>query len=147
MEYVLRKADKSDVDFLVGLRKLTMKKYLEEAGLPVTREAFLSSVLDEFDSAQIVMVGDRSAGLFKAKYDENIDEWYVVQIQVHPDYQNNKIASRLLTALIDKAKQTHSGVGLDVLKTNPAQRLYSRLGFVPVGEDTVQYDMKYKPGE
>ncbi len=49
--------------------------------------------------------------------------------------------------LIDKASATDSTVGLSVVKTNPAKHLYSRLGFVTVGENELEYLMQHKPNK
>ncbi|TOP99047.1 N-acetyltransferase, partial [Vibrio parahaemolyticus] len=87
----------------------------------------------------MIEVAGSSAGLFKAKFNEDSNEWYLVQIQIHPNYQNQNIASSLISMLIGKANLTGSSVGLSVLKTNPAKHLYSRLGFVMVGENELEY--------
>ncbi|EGR1275243.1 histone acetyltransferase [Vibrio parahaemolyticus] len=147
MEYSLRQAVDSDIDFLLNLRDITMGKYLKDCGMPRTKDAYLSRVLYEFEHAKIIEVEGSSAGLFKAKFNEGSNEWYLVQIQIHPNYQNQKIASSLISRLIDKANLTGSSVGLSVLKTNPAKHLYSRLGFVPVGENELEYLMQHKPNK
>ncbi|MFM2479145.1 GNAT family N-acetyltransferase [Celerinatantimonas sp. MCCC 1A17872] len=142
MNYALRQAQDSDLDFLIHLRKLTMTKYLKQVGMPVTQEAYLSRVLYEFEHAKIVTVDGQNAGLFKAKFDEQSHEWYLAQIQIHPDYQNRQIANGLISDLIDKAHASGVGVSLNVLKTNPAKRLYERLGFVAVSENQFEFHMK-----
>ncbi len=143
MEYSLRKAVDSDIDFLLNLRHITMGKYLKACGMPTTKEAYLNRIDYEFEQAKIIEVEGASMGLFKAKFNERSKQWYLVQIQIHPDYQNQKIASSLISGLIDKANASGSTVGLSVLKTNPAQHLYSRLGFVNVGENEFEYLMQY----
>jgi len=147
VEYSLRQAVDSDVDFLLNLRDITMGKYLKDCGMPRTKDAYLSRILYEFEHAKIIEVEDSSAGLFKAKFNEGSNEWYLVQIQIHPNYQNKKIASSLISMLIDKANLTGSTVGLSVLKTNPAKHLYSKLGFVTVGENELEYLMQHKPNK
>ncbi|WP_165312966.1 GNAT family N-acetyltransferase [Vibrio ziniensis] len=145
MEYSLRKAVESDVEFLVELRETTMGKYLREVGMPTGREAYLERVYYAFDQAEIIVINNSSAGLFKAQFNQDINEWYLVQVQLHPDFQNKGIANRLISQLMSKAKTTGSTVGLSVVKTNPAQRLYERLGFVRVGETDFEYLMQYTP--
>lgn len=147
MEYSLRKAVETDVDFLLELRETTMGQYLREVGMPTGREAYLERVLYAFDQAQIIVINDAPAGLFKAQFNPEINEWYLVQIQLHPDYQSKGIANRLISNLISKADATGSTVGLSVVKTNPAQRLYSRLGFERVGETDFEYLMQYTPAK
>ncbi|ENY5168585.1 TPA: GNAT family N-acetyltransferase [Vibrio parahaemolyticus] len=147
MEYSLRQAVDSDIDFLLNLRDITMGKYLKDCGMPITKDAYLSRILYEFEHAKIIEVAGSSAGLFKAKFNEDSNEWYLVQIQVHPNYQNQKIASSLISMLIGKASVTDSTVGLSVVKTNPAKHLYSRLGFETVGENEFEYLMQNKPNK
>ncbi|MFC3031238.1 GNAT family N-acetyltransferase [Pseudoalteromonas fenneropenaei] len=144
MKYSLRPAAQSDIEFLLNLRDITMGKYLKECGLPTTYDAYLSRVLYEFAHAQIIEVDGTAIGLFKAKFDHAHNEWHLVQIQIQPSYQNNKIASTLIAQIIDKANSTNSSIQLSVLKTNPAQHLYAKLGFVQVGESEAEYFMQYK---
>ncbi|EML0174127.1 GNAT family N-acetyltransferase [Vibrio parahaemolyticus] len=147
MEYSLRQAVDSDVDFLLNLRDITMGQYLKDCGMLRTKDAYLSRILYEFEHAKIIEVAGSSAGLFKAKFNEGSNEWYLVQIQIHPNYQNQNIASSLISMLIGKANLTGSSVGLSVLKANPAKHLYSMLGFVTVGENELEYLMQHKPNK
>ncbi|MGY2574456.1 GNAT family N-acetyltransferase [Vibrio sp. C8] len=147
MEFSLRKAVKTDVEFLIELRETTMGQYLREVGMPVGREAYLERVHYAFDQAEIIIINDVPSGLFKAQFNPEINEWYLVQIQLHPDYQGKGIAHRLISTLINKADSSGSTVGLSVIKTNPAQRLYSRLGFERVGETEFEYLMQYTPAK
>ncbi|WP_182035366.1 GNAT family N-acetyltransferase [Vibrio diabolicus] len=147
MEYSLRQALDSDIDFLINLRDITMGKYLKDCVMSITKDAYLSRILYEFEHAKIIEVVGSSAGLFKAKFNEDFNEWYLAQIQIHPNYQNQNIASSLISMLIDKASATDSTVGLSVVKTNPAKHLYSRLGFEIVGENEFEYLMQHKPNK
>ncbi|WP_395355576.1 GNAT family N-acetyltransferase [Vibrio sp. D3] len=145
MEISLRQALDSDIDFLLNLRDITMGQYLKDCGMPITKDAYLSRILYEFKHAKIIEVDGSSAGLFKAKFNEESNEWYLVQI--HQNYQNQKIASSLISMLIGKANVTNSAVGLSVVKTNPAKHLYSRLGFETVSENEFEYLMQQKPNK
>lgn len=142
MEYCLRKAQQSDLEFLLDLREATMGGYIRQLGMSTSKEAYLSRIYYEFEAAQIVEVDGIAAGLFKAKYTPENNEWYLVQIQIHSNYQNNQLASRLITALIERADATQAHIGLSVLKNNPAQHLYLRLGFVQIDENDHEYIMQ-----
>ncbi|MDG3088210.1 N-acetyltransferase [Vibrio hannami] len=120
-----------------------MISYLKDAGWPTDPNAIHERVMLDFNYAHIVEVGGVSAGLFKFKYLEELNQWYVVQIQIHSDFQGRKIGSRLLLELIAKAKENGASVALGVLKTNPAQNLYYRLGFEKVGETDAEYNLEY----
>lgn len=116
MDFSLRKAGTDDIEFLVSLRDITMKEHLSAMAMPTTREAYLERVMNNFADAQIVEVEGQRAGLFKSTYLADRNLWYVVQIQIHPDYQNGHIGRRLLNQLIDKARKQGASVGLSVLK-------------------------------
>ncbi|MBY8038435.1 GNAT family N-acetyltransferase [Vibrio fluvialis] len=141
MDFSLRQATPNDMEFLLTLRDVTMRHYLEQVGAPTSREAFLQRIHYHFDDAKIVLIDDQLAGLFKATFLPDRNQWYLVQIQVHPDFQNARIGSRLIAALIEQAKTEGASVGLSVLKSNPAQHLYARLGFQCTGESEFEYDM------
>lgn len=143
MQFTLRKATEADIDFLLQLRDLTMRQYLEEMGAPTSAEEFVARVQYHFDDAKIIEINGKSAGLFKASFLPEQNQWYLVQIQIHPDYQGQNIGGTLIKQLIEKANTQGASVALSVLKTNPAKGLYDRLGFVQVGETEFEYEMEY----
>ncbi|EXJ24874.1 putative acetyltransferase, partial [Vibrio parahaemolyticus VPTS-2009] len=49
--------------------------------MPRTKDVYLSRILYEFEHAKIIEVKGSSAGLFKSKFNEGSNEWYLVQIQ------------------------------------------------------------------
>jgi [ribosomal protein S18]-alanine N-acetyltransferase len=63
-----------------------------------------------------------------------MDEAHITTIGVHPDYRRHGIGERLLTALLEEARER--GVRratLEVRETNRgAQALYARFGFMPI---------------
>ena len=48
--------------------------------------------------------------------------------------------------MLDKPDAEGLPVTLSVLKGNPAQRLYEALGFIPVEETDLEYEMRHEPG-
>lgn len=59
-----------------------------------------------------------------------------------PDFRNQGIGTRLIESLLDAiAEQGFDRVSLSVLKSNPAARLYRRIGFKTVSEDDDEYIM------
>lgn len=62
-------------------------------------------------------------------------EYYLDTLAVLPSYRGQGIASALLKAMIERARECGKPAGLLVDKDNPrARRLYERVGFVQVGE-------------
>jgi len=70
----------------------------------------------------------------------------LVDIALLAEHRGRGVGSELLGGLIQKC--THAGVPLllQVLKNNPALRLYQRLGFATTGEDQMYIQMERQPG-
>jgi ribosomal protein S18 acetylase RimI-like enzyme len=66
-------------------------------------------------------------------------------IEIAPDHQNRGIGTQLISALCDEADGRGVPVELQVLKVNPARRLYERLGFAVIGETDTHYLMRRLP--
>ncbi|MGR5066084.1 GNAT family N-acetyltransferase [Photobacterium sp. DNB22_13_2] len=145
MEISLRNACELDMPFLLALREATMRQYLVEAGMPTSQEEYEKRIRFEFDHAQIVEWGGGPIGLFKATYSNERKYWYIVQIQIDPEYQGMRIGSWLINRVIEKAKTTGATVGLSVINSNPAKHLYFRLGFREVSTIDAEQLMELKP--
>lgn len=63
--------------------------------------------------------------------DDNTPE---LAIAVLPEYLGSGVGTLLLQHLLEAAKQRYPRVVLSVRATNPAKRLYERMGFVITGE-------------
>ncbi len=57
--------------------------------------------------------------------------------------QRNGFGSAIIADLISQAEITGLTLTLQVLKPNPAKRLYERLGFSVVGENTTHFQMAH----
>ena len=62
----LRPANPEDVSFFLELRRQTMHPHWLRAGLTVSPEEDMHRVMTRFDSAQIILVGNKPAGLLKS---------------------------------------------------------------------------------
>ena len=72
-------------------------------------------------------------------------EIFLAAIEIAPRQQNHGIASQLIRQLLDESDQSHLPVKLQVLKVNPARRLYERSGFVHMGETPTHIQMVREP--
>ncbi|HEY0801710.1 MAG TPA: GNAT family N-acetyltransferase [Steroidobacteraceae bacterium] len=59
----------------------------------------------------------------------------LVDITLLPEYRGRGIGTRLVKALITEAAHAGCALKLHVALSNPAQRLYQRLGFRTIGSD------------
>ena len=70
----------------------------------------------------------------------------LVDIALQAEHRGRAIGGDLLRDLIQKCTQAGVPLRLQVLKTNPALRLYQRLGFTSTGEDQMYIQMERQPG-
>ena len=70
----------------------------------------------------------------------------LVDISLLPAHRNRGIGRGLLRSLLERCGEARTKVKLQVLKNNPAARLYERLGFVKTKEDAMYFHME-KPFE
>lgn len=144
MKLNLVQAKVSDIEFLLTLREAAMGRYLSESGLSNDREYNLQRVLYNFENAKLVIVNQKPVGLLKARFVQDKHHWYLVQIQLLPEYQRLGIGKNLIEDLLNVASTQGHSVVLSVLKNNPAKRLYESLGFKKYDESEFEYLMEYK---
>lgn len=141
--YALRPATKSDYDFLYSLKVACLKEYVSATW--GWDEAFQQRhFAKQFDPAkvQIVAVDGRDVGQLSV---ENRDEeLFLSGIYIFPGWQNEGLGTAIIRDVLSEAKDQNRPVALQVLKVNPARRLYERLGFEVVGETTTHYHLRYK---
>ena len=73
------------------------------------------------------------------------DALFLAQLFVDTRFQRRGIGSRLMRILIEEAARENRAVTLGVVKTNPARRLYERLGFRVTHEDQYKFYMRRQP--
>ncbi|WNZ62619.1 GNAT family N-acetyltransferase [Myxococcus sp. MxC21-1] len=134
----LRAATAADDPFLFALYASTRESELAAWGwAPAQRDAFLRMqwVAQSHDWAarhpradhQVVCLQGQPVGrLLVAK---DAAAWRVVDIALLPAHQGSGVGTRLLTQVRDEAGKAGVPLRLQVLRTNPARRLYERLGF------------------
>lgn len=66
-----------------------------------------------------------------------------VDLALLSEFRNLGIGTAVLMSLFDKAAETGSAFVFHVLKTNPAIRLYKRLGCTIEGESATHYKMRW----
>ena len=91
---------------------------------------------------QVILVDDVPAGrLYVDRWPQEIR---IVDITLLPGFRGRGVGSTLLQTLIEESEAAGKSLSIHVEKNNPAMRLYTRLGFVPVGEVGV-YDLMQRP--
>ena len=155
MTVTLRPVTADDEAFLFQLYSSTRQEELDAWGWgSAERKLFLEqqysaqkqSYLAAFPSAdhQIIVDGDQPIG--RLMVDRAEHELRLLDIALLPQLRNSGIGTRLITELLAEATAVGKSLRLQVLKVNPAARLYDRLGFVVVGDDGLYMQMEAPPG-
>jgi len=138
-----RPATEADIPFLVALREQTMDVHLAASGVDIRSgdpgAARLERVRQRFDCAEILLLDGEPVGLVKVVKAPGC--WKLQQIQLGPRLQGQGYGRELIEQLVADAGAAGADVSLNVLKANPAKRLYERLGFAQVGEDEFEFMM------
>jgi ribosomal protein S18 acetylase RimI-like enzyme len=66
----------------------------------------------------------------------------LVDISLLPEHRGRGIGGGLIRDLLEQCRKANVLLRLQVLRTNPAARLYQRLGFHKVGEDDLYFQMQ-----
>lgn len=150
VEHGIRPVRPEDQEFLFRLYASTRQE-VSDLGWPAQQlEAFLRM---QFNAQQrwyqtvypgsehsLIMVNDAPIGrMLVSSGDGSVT---LVDISLLPDYRSQGIGNTLIRALIETAAAKGQPVTLQVLRTNPAQHLYQRLGFVVTGQDEMYLQMK-----
>lgn len=145
MPHSLRAVTDADRDWLWSVKRAGMKGYVEQTW----------GRWDDADQAErfrknfqplhihIIVVGGQDAGLLHVEREPM--EIFLANIQIAPEFQNRGLGTEVMHALLAEARQKKLPLRLQVLKVNPARRLYERIGFALVGETPTHYQMRWTP--
>jgi ribosomal protein S18 acetylase RimI-like enzyme len=90
----------------------------------------------------ILVDGAPSGRLYVARWPSEIR---IMDIALLPEYRGRGIGTTLLNGLQAEAAEADTSLSIHVECFNPAQRLYSRLGFEIAGEHGVYLRMEWRP--
>ena len=125
MEFRLRPAEPSDLDFIWRLRQVTMRPVIEASyGWD---EATQRGYAQESLLGTIVLVGDEPAGVMTLA--DWGDQLHLVWMAVAPHAQRRGLGSALIEYCQRRARELSKPLTLQVLQNNPAVKLYERYGF------------------
>ena len=141
--YTLRPAVESDFEVLYLLHRAAMGGYIIETWGPwneAVQRPFFEARLER-GLLQVVEVDGAVAGILEL--DDRFAPARVENIELAPEFQNRGIGTALLRGVMASAAERGVEVHLQVLKVNPAQRLYRRLGFEANGETDTHFQMRW----
>lgn len=142
--FARRPAARDDMGFLWELHVLTMRDYVEQTWgwERVWQE---EKFREKFDIAglEVLEIEGRAIGAMAVK--EEAEHLFLREIEIHPDWQRLGIGTALVNEVIATAGIRGLRVRLQVLKVNPALRLYERCGFQRSGETETHHLMEREP--
>jgi ribosomal protein S18 acetylase RimI-like enzyme len=151
----LRPARADDAIFLRALYATTREDELSAlAWSEAQRELFLSLQLEaqerhyrtSYPHAHFNVIEHDGAPVGRLIVDRGESLIRLVDIALLPAHRGAGLGSALLRELQEEAAPKGSAIVLHVVRTNPALRLYERLGFRVVREEAIYVAMEWRPG-
>lgn len=141
MSFSFRPATADDYAFLYALHVAAMKEYVARTWGwdDAWQEQFFA---EHFDPAAVSMIVVDGAVIGAIAVEWQTNAAFISSIEILPDYQGRGIGAAVIRGVIAEADARGLPVALRVLKINPAQRLYARLGFQRTGETPTHYLMR-----
>jgi GNAT superfamily N-acetyltransferase len=154
MPILLRQARADDQEFLFRLYAGTRQHEIAGFGWPAAQqEMFLRMQFNAqhrayesaYGNAEHQIIEQEGLPIGRIMVLRQKDFTLLVDIALLADYRGRGIGGELLHGLIQECKRSSVPLRLQVLKTNPALRLYERLGFVHTSEDQMYIQMERRP--
>ncbi|HEX8369174.1 MAG TPA: GNAT family N-acetyltransferase [Pyrinomonadaceae bacterium] len=146
MRITFRQIKIKDFEFLWQLHNAALKKYITATwgwNEALQRQFFAESFNPE--DGKIVVADGKDAGFLRISEKET--EIVLISIRLLPEFQNRGIGTKLIKDVLDQARAKNKPVRLQVLKVNPAQNLYEKLGFKIFGETGTHFLMRFPAEE
>jgi GNAT superfamily N-acetyltransferase len=143
MPFALRPACADDFAFCARLYFSAMEKIIRELKLDAAKQEANLRHLWDVAQVRIVTADGVDAGWMQSETRE--DGLYLEQIFVDAPFRRRGIGTSVINGLIAQANRTNKPVTLAVVRSNPALKLYERLGFRIADEDDRKFYMKREP--
>ncbi|MCA1842642.1 MAG: GNAT family N-acetyltransferase [Actinobacteria bacterium] len=151
--YVIRPATPDDVGFLADVvvaataAQGRVREDFDERAWRKGFESWTRAQVNgevEGNTTSVIEVGGRLAGRLRVVRRSGGIE--LAGIQLSPDVQRRGIGTSIIESLQAEARAAEVPLELGVEKDNPhAHRLYTRLGFRPVGETEDEHRLRWSP--
>lgn len=140
--YILKKYENTDYEFLYEVKKNAYKKYVEQCWGKWDdidqKNRFKESMEKTFDRTYIIMFNDKRICFYQGQV-VNERTYYIENICIIPEYQGKGIGTEILKSVINE--YSDKNIEIQYFKQNPVGNLYKKLGFEPNGETEFHYQM------
>jgi ribosomal protein S18 acetylase RimI-like enzyme len=143
MWIAVRPARVEDFDFCSDLYFSEMGRTIRELNLDLCKQA--ANLRQRWDLQQVRIITGDGDDIGWVQSMIEVDALFLGQLFVAPAHQGHGVGTIIVQRLIDEATCERRAVTLGVVKTNPALRLYRRLGFRTTHEDERKFYMRRDP--
>jgi ribosomal protein S18 acetylase RimI-like enzyme len=138
MRISFRPARPEDFDYFDG-----MERAIRELRLDMDAQVANFRQRWELTQVRIIMLDGADVGWLQST--SQADALFLAQLFVDGTFQRQGIGAEVMKQIINEAARADRAVTLGVVKTNPALRLYQRLGFHITHEDDRKFYMRREP--
>jgi ribosomal protein S18 acetylase RimI-like enzyme len=143
MNLAFRPALPEDFDYCERLYFAEMERINRE--LKLDRDVQVASFRRQWDVMQVRIITLNGADIGWLQSTTHEGALFLGQLFVDAPFQRRGIGTAVMHRLIGEATRLHQAMTLGVVKTNPAKRLYERLGFRTIHEDERKFYMRREP--
>ena len=143
--YTLRPAKGSDREWVWETKKRCFSTYVKQTFGVWNEETQTSRFNATFDSKEIRIINISENAVGYIAYVCTAEELRLFNIMILPEFQNRGLGSAIMRNFLKEAETKRIPFRLQVLKVNPARRLYERLGLNVTGHTDVHYQMQWIP--
>ena len=143
MRINFRPAHAQDFDYCERLYFAEMERTIRD--LKLDRAAQVESFRRQWDVTQVRIILRDGADIGWLQSMTRDDALFLAQLFVEAPFQRQGIGTEVIERLIGEASRARQPMTLGVVKTNPALRLYERLGFRITHDDARKFYMQREP--
>lgn len=142
--YAIRPAQTDEIEPLLTIHRAAMEDYITRTWGPWDDAFQRDYFINHWPDVRLAIeVSGELAGFLDL--DESPERIHIENIEIAPAHQGRGIGTAILSAVQQRAAGRNQPVTLQVLKVNPARRLYDRLGFRQTGETPTHFQMSWEP--
>jgi ribosomal protein S18 acetylase RimI-like enzyme len=140
----LRAARPEDCEFLFSLHRAAMKAYVDATWGwdEAWQRRHFEKTYSPARHAVVVRHGPHNRDIGRLSLTRHWRKIFLRDIELVADERNRGLGGALIATLLAQARREGRAVELVVLKCNPAQRLYERLGFRVTEDDGERLTMR-----
>lgn len=140
LSWELRAVTEADREFLRDLHRATLRDYVDQVwGWDDAQQREMFDARWDPAPRRIIRLDGRDVGTLTVETKR--DEVFLADIGILPEFQSRGLGSSVIRRVLADADASGLPVRLQVLRPNPARRLYERLGFVVTEESPERYTM------